>query len=359
MATTDSCLTDYGCYTHWWMALPALPAQRDVLDWWATPDGRCTPYRRLKRLWFDYTRLLRPADNPGRPHEFARPTHSTQMIPRAWENLVLLHPSQWLPRLLSAASLPCPTVDDCCWSYEFEAMVGRTARYKQADVTIHARGSDGDMLVIVEAKRPGDKLKENCDLPDTDPLSYLDLDAFRSFDRRFLIYLVDDGYVPVVRSKVRGSAGRWGIVTWLQLLNLQTELVRAAFPSAFAEFAAAVITDCHRGLGRGRSDGAPSGPRFDAQGLALLADSSLPSHAKSYVAGSLQYLAFRRGVRPDSLAFGYLATEPSFQDVHRTPAGARQLTSERRSALWRLPPRARSQPFLPVGMSRPEAGRHA
>src|SRR5947207_483665 len=82
-----SCLTPFGCFTHWWMALPAVPDDRECLDWWAKADGGCCRYRRLKRLWFDNTRLLAPKHDPHRPQEFGKPNHSTHLIPKVWEKV--------------------------------------------------------------------------------------------------------------------------------------------------------------------------------------------------------------------------------------------------------------------------------
>src|SRR4051812_24738803 len=179
-ADIPTCLTGYNCYTHWWMALPAVPPDRTSLDWWASADGRCSRYERLKRVWSDPTRLTRPKHDPMRPHEFGMPTHGTHRLCRTWENFVLFPPDAWVPVLLQAAGFECTTpLVDCCWSYEFEATVGATKKFKLADVVLHARDADGrDLLLVVEAKAPGDRLKEKCQLPDTAPGSYLDRDAF-------------------------------------------------------------------------------------------------------------------------------------------------------------------------------------
>jgi hypothetical protein len=84
---------------------------------------------------------------------------------------VLLHPRDSVAQLLSAAGLECPIVpDDCAWSYEYEAIVGTSLKFKLADIVVHARDADGqEVLIVVDAKRPGERLNETGDVPDTRP----------------------------------------------------------------------------------------------------------------------------------------------------------------------------------------------
>lgn len=138
------------CYRYWWACLPAIPATRSELDWWAAADGRATPYRRLRRLWNDPTWFKRPASDRYRRHEFSSCVTGTHTLVQFWENWTLFHPSQWVPRLFTHLEIPVgPEPWDACWSYEFE---DRTSK-KLTDLTLHIRdGSAHETLIIVEAK---------------------------------------------------------------------------------------------------------------------------------------------------------------------------------------------------------------
>lgn len=347
-----SSFTKYRCFTHWWAALPAVPADRRSLDWWAAPDGRCTPYERLKRVWFDSTRLLRPQADPLRPHEFANPNHGTHLTCKTWENFVLFSPKEWVPRLLSCAGLACPIQPvDCAWSYEFEAMVGETRRFKLADVVLHARdAAGGELLVVVEVKRPGDKLKEDSDLPDTEPASYLDREGFGSIPNRLLLYLVDAKYAPTVREKVHKADSRWGVVTWAQLAELQMALASELHPSPLAVFLACVLRFLYSNANISNLpmvreacgwNGvvAPSLQQLEDMRRLVEGSQGIPQHLAGYAAGALQHLRCATGTMPESPAFDYLREEPTFEQIHNLPKEQRQTTPERRRPLWRLPPR--------------------
>jgi hypothetical protein len=342
-----SALTAHNCFTHWWATLPAVPATRDGSDWWApNEDGRCPAYKRLKRVWFDTTRFLSPKADPCRPHEFSKPSHGTHLTCKTWESFVLFDPADWIPRFLAAADIGCPiTPIDCAWSYEFEAMVGDSSKFKLADIVFHARARDREeLLVVVEVKRPGDKLKENSDLPDTEPGSYLDREAFRDVANRRLVYLVDAAYAPVVRQKVTRSDRRWGVITWAQLAELQIALSTASFPEPLRGFINLIIESQFSGLqitGKNTipsSCGLPHARDLSDWRRTLAAAGAMPTYLSNFVAGALQYLECLHGARPSALAFDYLEAEPSFEDIHNLPSNQRQRTSDRREALWRLPP---------------------
>lgn len=243
-----SVITRHDCFTHWWACLPAIPPSRTALDFWAVQDGRCSRYERLKRVWFDTTRLLAPKDDPDRPHEFGKLCHGTSLTCKTWENFSLFGPGEWIRPLLSIAGFDLDFhAVDRAWSYEFEAMIGNTQRFKLADVTMHARNAAGtDLLIVVEVKRPGDKLKEDCDPPDTQPGGYLDREAFQSIPLRRLLYLVDEAYAPFVSQKVTPNDARWGIVTWRQFFELQQSLA-ASLSQPLGAFVAATIACAFRG----------------------------------------------------------------------------------------------------------------
>src|SRR5690348_5709485 len=85
-----------GYVSHWWGALPAVPASKD------SPE-----YRRLRRVWFDHTRFRGPKAPKDRHksisqryHEFVRPVEETNLTVTLWENFSIFGCDKWLPVVL-------------------------------------------------------------------------------------------------------------------------------------------------------------------------------------------------------------------------------------------------------------------
>ena len=348
----NSAFTKFGCFTHWWAALPAVPPDPLAIDWWAPGnDGRTSRYERLKRVWFDTTRFLSPKHDPCRPHEFANPRHGTHLTCKTWESFVLFDPSEWIPMLLKIAGMATPfEMIDCAWCYEFEAMVGETRRFKLADIVLYGRGCEGqELLLVVEVKKPGDKLKKGGELPDTEPSSYLDREAFLGIADRRLIYLTDSKYAPVVKAKVNTADNRWSVLTWDQLARIQFTLAAVSFPEPLLglilttlatqfldqQITGLIFPDIVTNLARAR-DEYIRGKLPEWRNVPSRPD--IPSHLREYAAGAVQHLTCLTGNRPARPAFDYLAAEISFEQLNSLPSHERQRTVDRRRSLWRLPP---------------------
>ena len=266
----------------WWSMLCNVPSSPDSLA-----------YKRLKRVWFDHTW-------PG--HPFADWTHENHSTATLWENFAIFPPTVWVPVVLEAAGLcaAASDVQECAWSYEFETTGGGK---KIADVAHHVRDRDGDLVIVVEAKTYGGKLKtKDTDLPDTDPGSYLDRDAFRSFsDRRFMIYLIDERdkasvQDQIIDTSVQGQIiddhKRHGIITWQELGGIQIGLTT----------------------------------KLDAD-----------PNIQAFVAGAIQFQFLLHGIKPNQLAASYLQGELPFEQINKDNP-QKQSTSAREESLWKLHP---------------------
>jgi len=256
----------------WWSMLCNVPSTADS-----------PAYKRLKRVWFDHTW-------PG--HPFADWTHENHSTATLWENFAIFPPTVWVPVVLEAAGLcaAASDVQECAWSYEFETTGGGK---KIADVAHHVRDRDGDLVIVVEAKMYGGKLKTDTDLPDTDPGSYLDREAFRSLsDRRFMIYLIDERDEASVRGQIIDDRDRHGIITWQRLGGIQIGLTT----------------------------------KLDAD-----------PNIRAFVAGAIQFQFLLHGIKPDQLAATYLDGEPSFEQINKDNP-EKQSTSARQELLCKLHP---------------------
>lgn len=360
--------------TTWWQTLAAVPRSKHAHDHWATcTDGRWRPYDRLRRVWADQTS---PNDGLHLPHTERHLTCSL------FENFVMHAPATWLPRLCAAARLDfAPNgIVDAAWSYEFEQCHAGTRRSEKiADVVIHLRDAGGDALVAIEAKNLGKELGNK----DEDPAYYLDMRAFEFVprQRRFLIYLVDEGRAARPKA-IAAASTQWkvGVLTWQQLAGMQISLAEELVPGPAGAFIAAAlqhqylrhgirpatpakthldIAPAHGGLdvlavtdGGDREDWSlrPASVDVDEDasdagrpviwrdpgGPGLSLERRLPEtapHVRDYVAGALQYLWCDQRTIEVSPAFPYLAKEPAFLEclVPQFQSG-----SERSETYWRL-----------------------
>jgi len=164
-------------------------------------------------------------------------------------------------------------------------------------VAHHVRDRDGYLVIVVEAKMYGGKLKTDTDLPDTDPGSYLDRDAFRSFsDRRFMIYLIDERdkasvQDQIIDTSVQGQIiddhKRHGIITWQRLGGIQIGLTT----------------------------------KLDAD-----------PNIRAFVAGAIQFQFLLHGIKPNQLAASYLQGELPFEQINKDNP-QKQSTSARQEPL--------------------------
>jgi hypothetical protein len=183
-----------------------------------------------------------------------------------FENFTLFQPGDWLPALLAAAGISAPAdrFSECNWGYE----VLDAKTNKMADVAVHARGHVGDYAILVEAKIKGGALKKT----DANPDSYLELEGFRQFENRYLIYLVDEQDAAKTRALVTDSKARSGLLTWQGLGGLQIELA-----------------------------------------LKLKCDDRI----RDFVAGAIQYQFLNHHIRPTRLVAEYLTGEPCRADINK------------------------------------------
>ena len=240
----------------------AIPSSRESLA-----------YERLKRVWFDHT---------WTGHPFMDFKHENHLTATLFENFSIFSPTLWLPQLLAAAGLPHPQLapNECCWGYE----VLDPSSNKLADAALHARFGEEDMVIVIESKRKGGRLKPS----DGSPSSYLDLEEFKWCPNRKLIYMVDESDLPSVLKLVDETDGRSGITTWQELGALQIRLTE-----------------------------------------------SLPisETLRSFVAGAIQFQFLQHGINPSTVSRPYLTTEPSKDII--TKDNPDKMKSY--ATAWRLP----------------------
>lgn len=264
--------------THWWQVLSAVPSARDTLA-----------YRRLARVWRDRTRFhgKRDPENSRRYQEFVKPTHETHLTATLWENFVLFEPGVWLPRLLDhiGTGWHFGEIKEMQWSYEWEFKAPQT---RIADVVIHCKVADGrDVIVVVESKNLSKRLSNK----DENLSTYLDAPLLVSTtENRILLYLVDEGVKSTITTEIREDGCLSGIITWQQLGGLQIQLTR---------------------------------------------ELDLPPAISAFIAGSIQQQFCAHDILPDQLAFEYLNSEPSMQEID-DDAENKQTQAEREEALWRI-----------------------
>ena len=231
--------------TSWWQVLPAIPESRNS-----------AAYARLRRVWFDHT---------WTNHPFLNPIHENHLTATLFENFVVLPQAAWLPCMLDVAGI-LPTdlpTKDVSWAYE----VLDQKSGKLADVAIHARGPEGEAVIVIEAKIKGGALKST----DADPSSYLGLEEFAWCSRRRLLYLVDESDTESVRELVQDPDDRSRIISWQQLGGIQVD--------------AASHLDCSRPI-------------------------------RQFVAGAIQYQFLQHGITPTALCADYLQGEPTPEEIH-------------------------------------------
>lgn len=247
---------------YWWMGLLALPPERESHE-----------YERLRRVWSDPT---------GPSDWFANPESEVHLTVAAFENFAVLPPN-WARELLAEAGVQLfdSDVTACNWSYEFDTGV----QGRLPDVTLHARDSEGEALVVVEAKRQS-KLSGK----DIDPATYLDLPCFAAFRRRAIVYVVLEQSMAAAREQLP-KLPHIGCLSWERLAGLQIQL--------------ASTLDLE--------------PKF-----------------RAFIAGAIQHQFLAHGIRPSLPALPYLASEPPLREVPRSASEGGQTTAERRRPLWKL-----------------------
>lgn len=263
-------------YEYWWEPILAIPPLKDS-----------TQYERLKHLWIDPTRTR--VKGGTRLQEFYNSGWETHVTAVLWENFAVLPPEKWLPQLAKRARLKrlSGQIVQANWSYGW--VWSRVGGRKIADIVLHYRSATGEEGVfIVEAKAPWVRLKAG---KDADASYYLSIPIFQKFQRRSLIYLVDESHIEEVRRTVKVNHYDVGFLTWQELGGIQVAIAR---------------------------------------GL------DLPIEIRTFVAGALQSKFLGFGIKPSILAADYLITEKSRQEVDMLAGPQRQNSVEREQRRWLL-----------------------
>ncbi len=267
-------------FDYWWHPLLALP-----------PSPASPEYRRLRRLWWDQTRVRRIAGK--NVPEFYHPGWETHMTAVLWENFAFLPSEIWFARLGTASgvkNLP-QAIASIQWSYGWEAKTLGPQRIKILDVVVHYRSDAGvEGVIVVEAKRPGARVTGGKDL---DANYYLHLPAFSEFGRqKSLIYLVDEKAVHGAKDVVKTNGCDVGFLTWESVAGIQV-------------------------------------------GTAL--DSPGPEPMRRALASAIYRQFASYGIDPTVKPVEYLNGEHTWREIENRWLTEKQPIGDRQEELWRLP----------------------
>jgi hypothetical protein len=312
-------------YAHWWTFVPVLPS------------GRNDPaYLVLKRQWCDHTmNCIAPVpggwklkSNRGFYVE-PREDHIATVLFHIW---AAFPDTSWVGPLLDLWDIAHGEVSRVRWSYSWEQKSEKSKRPDITDIVLSWEDEEGQAVIIIETKRAGGKLTEK-DL--NGGVRYLDMPSIRPFERKYMVYLVDEGDLP---STISALPSGTPATSWQQLGQLQADLIENYESSATHGLLKAYISKHYYDLGMpfaqeylkhienkiftGTQD------RYQTATQLGLADS-----LERFLIGSEVTFCARSNRMPE-LPYAWLADEPSFPDVVSEKS---QTTQDRGKPLWRLP----------------------
>lgn len=227
-------------------------------NWWTTllalPTGTDTPgYAALRRVWADNTINTVYEDEDGGLRSKAkrgiyRTDSEDHLMVALFENWAALPDCSWVTPFLGACGIrPNGDIQAVGWSYEYtQDRPGKKPGKLTADIVVCWRDQDGDAVLVLEAKKPGNRLWGEKDLPDSSP--YCDVPGFDGIERcrRHTCMLVAADDAVAMASLLRDQP----VLTWERLLSLQAEAFgRMPVPDALRAFLIGAIV--HQGAGYG------------------------------------------------------------------------------------------------------------
>ena len=317
-------------YARWWTFVPVIPSSRN-------DHG----YHALKRQWADHTMNCLS----GGPGDWKlsswrgfyveqREDHIATVLFDIWA--AFPDPS-WVGPLLGLWGIAHREVRRVRWSFSWEQRTG--SRLNIADIVLCWEDADGQAVIVIETKRPGGSLSAK----DLDGgAKYLHMPLLRSYDRRFMVYLIDAA--DVTRAKALLPSGAL-IASWQNMGKLQADLIsrhahgslalrlKAFVAKHYADLSMPIDPALARLLAVDEFTGEPR--RYD-----LVRGLGLPAPLERFLIGAEVTFCARSGRMPEA-PYAWLAEEPSFPEVCAAKA---QTTNDRAKPLWRLPPMAAHGP---------------
>jgi hypothetical protein len=314
-------------YAHWWTFVPVIPASRH-------DHG----YSALKRQWFDHT-MNCLSGGPGdwklkSSRGFYVQGHEDHIAPVLFHIWASFPDAAWVGPLLDLWDIAHGVVRRVQWSYSWEQRTN--GKNPITDIVLCWEDSDGQAVVVIEAKRPGGVLSAK----DLDGgARYLDMPSIRPYERKSAVYLVDKADVERTKAAIPGTP----VTSWQDMGRLQAGLMLRTASRGHAGHLQACVAKHYADLGM----------PFDQALADLLADTDFTGERRRYdavfrlgladplerflIGGEVTFCA-RSGRMPEP-PFAWLADEPSFLEVWAARSSAqRQTTDERAKPLWRLPP---------------------
>lgn len=227
-------------HRHWWTTLLALPTGTD------TPG-----YAALRRVWADNTINTVFVDESGdlrskSKRGIYRTDSEDHLMVALFENWAALPDCSWVAPFLDACGIrPSGNVQAVGWSYEYtQDRPGKKPGKLTADIVVYWQDQNGEAVLVLETKKPGNRQWGEKDLPDSSP--YCDVPGFDGIVRRYACMLVAADDAAAMASLLRNQP----VLTWERLLSLQVEAFgRLSVPSALRAFLVGAIV--HQGAGYG------------------------------------------------------------------------------------------------------------
>lgn len=263
-------------YRFWWEAILALPPSRSDVA-----------YTRLDRVFRDQTRPVKDSTTGRRGQQFTDPSHETHFTVTLWENFVLFPPARWLPSLWSVSGLMNRLGSElrCNWSYEWAEHGNSGARH--CDIVLEYEDAEGRGVLVLEAKKPNNVLSDK----DRNPSYYLTIPQIAEFERRSLVYLIDDAARAKDEPLIPRDADI-GFLSWEQLASIQVDCADSIFGAS--------------------------------------------PEVKAFVAASLYRVYVQHGITPKVLPLMYLSNEPAAEDVVEKRIGRPLGKGDWEREIWRL-----------------------
>lgn len=313
-------------YAKWWTFVPVLPASRDSHE-----------YKMLRRQWADHTMnclsvkdgILKLTSSRGFYVE-NREDHIMTVLFHIW---AMFPDVSWVGPLLDLWGAPHGQLKRAAWSYSWEQKRDKASRPDITDIVVSYEDEHGQGILVLEAKRPGGRLKEN----ELDGgVRYLTMPSIRPFVRKRCGFLVDERDAPAA---IRALPPAAGVVSWQDMGRLQKKLVsQLRLPQAIREQIATCVARHYADLGMNFDSMAAN--QLDCHLFTgsedryqLVHEMRTPSSVERFLLGAEVTFCARAGRMPRP-PFSWLSEEPSFVDiVQQRP----QTTRDREVPLWRLP----------------------
>ena len=199
-----------------------------------------------------------------------------------FENWAALTGCEWVPGFLSSCGINgVQSVTAIGWSYEYtQDRPKKTPRKLTADIVFYWQDEQGDAILVLETKKPGNRTWSDKDMPSKG--IYTDVPGYEGINRRFACLVISEKDKVCEQSRLLDEP----VLTWEQLASLQMK-------------------------------------SFTQQ--------DLPEPTKSFMVGALIHQYASYNIAPSELPYDWLKEQPDALQIRNTDHSG----SERRASIWR------------------------